>query len=35
MALTVEERLAPAAFVALSVLMLMACWWKCDVKEQN
>lgn len=26
-AMTVEERLAPAAFTALSVLMLVACWW--------
>jgi hypothetical protein len=24
---SVEERLAPAAFVALSVAMLAACWW--------
>ena len=24
---SVEERLAPAAFVALSVAMLIACWW--------
>jgi hypothetical protein len=32
---SVEERLAPAAFVALSVAMLVACWWKREVKEQN
>ena len=27
-AMTVEERLAPAAFTIWSVLMLVACWWK-------
>ena len=32
---SVEERLAPAAFVALSVAMLVTCWWKRDVKERN
>ncbi len=26
-AMTVEERFAPAAFTALSMLMLAACWW--------
>ncbi|MDD5138716.1 MAG: hypothetical protein PHY43_00470 [Verrucomicrobiales bacterium] len=26
-AMTVEERLVPAAFTALSVLMVVACWW--------
>ena len=34
-AMTVEERLAPAAFTALSVLMLVACWWKHGVKERE
>ena len=26
-AMTLEERLVPAAFTALSVLMVVACWW--------
>ena len=34
-AMTVEERLAPAAFTVLSVLMLVACWWKPGVKERE
>jgi hypothetical protein len=34
-AMTVEERLVPAAFTGLCGLMVVACLWKRGVKERD
>jgi hypothetical protein len=34
-AMTVEERLVPAAFTGLCALMAAACWWKREAKRRN